>query len=159
LGRAPAVFAVAQAEKTLSVWVDVAAKSLQLTRPVEIESADTPVSVPSELSGVPWTRAQPFIRQQIPAIAFRSGTTQNGTSEAFNLDTYEDSYRLLCVYVLYLDRNLGRPLIQAGTYTAKIIDTEQRFGLSPVDLAVQINRFTNTGELNGFESAFQRGGQ
>ena len=66
----------------------------------------------------------------------------------------------MCVYVLYLDRNLGRPLIEPGIYSGRIIDTAGVFtDRSIVDMSVRIDRFTPTGELNRYESILAKGGQ
>jgi VWFA-related protein len=151
LGRAPRNFGLAQTDRTLATWMNVAAETLGIASPIEVDEKR-----PQEF----WAAARPFIQSQIPAVALRSDVNAPGdTGAALNLDSYEDTYKLLCVYVLYLDRNLDRPLVEAGTYTGKIIDTEGLFTESPVDASARIDRFTTTGELNRFELMLQKGGQ
>jgi VWFA-related protein len=175
LGRTPPVYALAQPDRALSAWLDVAAQSLQLPRSAQVEarlSATSRTNLPEVQDAAAWNSTQPFVKSQVPVVAWRSASPDvlptlqkqslippSVTGAALDLDTYENTYRLLCVYVLYLDRNLGRPLVEAGTYTAKIIDSEGIFIASPMDTSIQLDRFTTTGELNRFELVLQNKGQ
>jgi len=175
LGRTPPVYALAQPDRALSTWLDIAAQSLQFPRSVQVEarlSADSQTTLPAVQDATAWTSTQPFVQSHIPVVAWRSASPDvlptlqkqdlipaSVTGSVLDLDTYENTYRLLCIYVLYLDRNLGRPFVERGTYSAKIIDSEGIFIASPMDTAIQIDRFTTTGELNRFELVLQNKGQ
>jgi len=174
-GRTPPVYALAKPDRALSTWLDIAAQSLQFPRSVQVEarlSAASQTNLPAVQDPAAWTSTQPFVRSHIPVVAWRSASPDvlptlqkqglipaSVTGSVLDLDTYENTYRLLCVYVLYLDRNLGRPLVERGTYSAKIIDSAGIFIASPMDTTIQIDRFTTTGELNRFELVLQNKGQ
>jgi VWFA-related protein len=175
LGRTPPVYALAQPDRALSTWLDIAAQSLQFPRSKQVEarlSAASQTNLPAVQDAAAWTSAQPLVQSHIPVVAWRSASPDvlptlqkqglipaSVTGSVVDLDTYENTYRLLCIYVLYLDRNLGRPLVERGTYSAKIIDNEGIFIASPMDTTIQIDRFTTTGELNRFELVLQNKGQ
>jgi VWFA-related protein len=172
LGRTSPIYAVAQNDRAFTAWADVAALSLHLNKPVQVDAhlvSTGQANLPAVESAALWSSLQPFTNAHVPVVAWRSAphdvapTLQNrGLTVAKtdpDLDLYEDNYRLLCVYVLYLDHNLGHPLAEAGTYTAKIVDTEKVFATSPVDTTVTIERFTNLSELARLESAWQAKGQ
>jgi VWFA-related protein len=174
LGRTPAVYALAQSDKTLANWLQVAAFSLQLPTPPMVDASTANLPLQNGVLAVKdedlWANAKPFEREHIPAISVQSATPpmlpalrQHGslpdrvTGAGFDLDTYEDTYRLMSVYVLYLDRNLGRPLVEPGIYSGKIIDTAGVFSSSPIELSVKIAHFTSAGELNRYEQILQGG--
>jgi VWFA-related protein len=176
LGRTPPVFSLAQQDRTLAMWLEVAAHSLQFPTPTQIDPSMSNLPLRNGLLAVKnedlWADAGPFQHERVPAISLQSarpdmvanlkqaGAVPNAYSgESFNIEAYEDTYRLLCVYVLYLDRNLGRPLIEPGIYSGKIIDTAGVFTTSPVEMSVRIDRFTTTGELNRYELILQKSGQ
>ena len=176
LGRTPPVFATTTSDRALLTWLEVAAHSLQLSAPARIDST---TSIRPMVNGAPvgrdedlWANARPFVNVHIPSMTFRSAPNDSlpllrraaaipdaVTGKEFDLDSYENTYRLLCVYLLYLDRNLGRPLIEPGDYTARIIDTAGLFPNSPVDLSLRIDNFSNSSQLNRYEQALQKGGQ
>jgi len=182
LGRTPAVYALAQSDKTLAIWLQAAAHSLQLATPPQIDA--TTAGLPLKNSSLPIKNedlsadAKPFEQAYIPAITIQSATPamlpalqRNGsipnrvTGTGFDIDAYEDTYRLLCVYVLYLDGNLGRPLVnpgpmvKPGTYSGQLFDTAGVFATSPIDMSVMIDHFTTMGELNLYELILHKGGQ
>ena len=176
LGKAPPVFAQAQPDKTLATWLQVASQSLHIDAPPQVDASIANLPNQTGLLSVKdadlLADAKPFQQEHIPAIAMQSATPamlpalqrtgaipQGVTGTEFNVDAYEDTYRLMCVYVLYLDRNLGRPLIEPGIYSGRIVDTAGVFTTSPVDVSVKIDRFTTTGELNRYESILAKGGQ
>ena len=176
LGKTPAVYALAQPDNTLANWLQVAAVSLQLPNPPRVDASTSNLPLENGVLAVKdedlWANAKPFEREHIPAIAVQSATPtmlpalrQQGslpdrfTGTGFDMDAYEDTYRLMCVYVLYLDRNLGRPPVEPGIYSGKIIDTAGVFSSSPIELSVRIGHFTSTGELNRYEQILQKGGQ
>jgi VWFA-related protein len=176
LGKTPAVYALAQSDNTLANWLQVAAVSLQLPNPPRVDASTANLPLHNGALAVKdedlWANAKPFEREHIPAIAVQSATPtmlpalrQQGslpdrvTGTGFDMDAYEDTYRLMCVYVLYLDRNLGRPPVEPGIYSGKIIDTAGVFSSSPIELSVRIGHFTSTGELNRYEQILQKGGQ
>jgi len=157
LGKAPAVFTMAQSDKTLATWLQVAAQALRIPVPAQVDAANSPPQpslLPVKEEDL-WADATPFQQQHIPAIALRSATS----ATAIDIDAYEDTYRLMCVYFLYLDRNLGRPLVEPGIYSGKIVDTAGIFPTSPIDVSVKIDRINTTGELNRYESILAKGGQ
>lgn len=176
LGQTPAVYTLVQSDQTLAKWLQVAAFSLQIPtpRPVDATTSDLPLQngvLPVKDEDL-WANAKPFEHEHIPAIAVQSATPdmlpalrKQGsipariTGAGFDIDSYEDTYRLLCVYVLYLDRNLGRPQVEPGIYSGKIIDTAGVFSSSPIELAVNIGHFTTTSEMNRYEIVLQKGGQ
>jgi hypothetical protein len=140
LGRTPAVYALAQSDNTLAIWLQAAAHSLQLATPPLVDA--TTAGLPLKNSSVAfkdedlWADAKPFEQAHIPAIIVQSATPamlpalrrnesipKRVTGNEFDMDAYEDTYRLLCVYVLYLDGNLGRPLVKPGIYSARLFDT------------------------------------
>jgi Peptidase family M28 len=176
LGRTPAVYALAQSDKTLATWLQAAAHSLQLATPPLVDA--TTAGLPLKNSSLAikdedlWADAKPFEQAHIPAITVQSATPamlpalrRNGsmpnrvTGTGFDMDAYEDTYRLLCVYVLYLDGNLGRPLVKPGIYSGRLVDTAGIFSTSPIDMSVRIDHFTTTGELSRYELILQKGGQ
>jgi VWFA-related protein len=177
LGKTPPVFALAQSDPTLATWMRVAAQSLQLVAPEQVDASAANLRLQTGLLAIEnnedlWGDAKPFQQERIPAIAVESATPAmltnslqagtipprfNGTD--FDLDAYEDTYRLMCVYVLYLDHNLGRPLVEPGIYSGKIVDTSGIFTGSFVEVSVKIDRFSTSEELNRYELILQNGGQ
>ena len=125
MGRTPPVYALAQEDLQLANWLTLSSNSLQLRSiPMEItaRSVDAPlinnrpVFNPDEYL----LDATAFQRLHVPAIALRSaplsmvpamrqaGAWQGYSSgKFFDLDIYEQTYNQLCVYLLYLDSNLG----------------------------------------------------
>ncbi|MGH9511268.1 MAG: VWA domain-containing protein [Terriglobales bacterium] len=171
LGRTPPVFGLAQTDDTLATWLQVASQSLRVSAPDKVDNIiDASFPLQNGIAAShenPAADIKPFQQAHIPAVAIHSaipaqrlnGAAQATTQSVFDIDTYEDTYRLLCVYVLYLDRNLGKPLIAAGIYSGKIVDTAGVFPTSPVDVSVKIDRLTTTGELNRFELILKKRGQ
>ena len=176
VGSTPAVYALAQSDKTLANWLQVAAFSLRFPTPplVDASTADLPLrnGVVAGQDEDLWGDAKPFEHEHIPAITiqsatpamlptlWRSGAIPNRvTGTAFDIDSYEDTYRLLAVYVLYLDRNLGRPLIELGTYSGKLVDTVGVFSSSPLDVSVKVDRFSSANDMNRYERILHEGGQ
>jgi len=176
IGNTPAVYALAQPDRTLANWIQVAALSLQLPPPPMVDASTADVPLQNGLLTTKdedlWSNARAFEHEHIPAIAvqsaspamlpalWRSGAIPNAvTGTTFDMDAFENTYRLLAVYVLYLDRNLGRPLVEPGIYSGKIIDTAGVFSSSPIELSVKIGHFTTSGELSRYEQILQKGGQ
>jgi VWFA-related protein len=175
LGRTSPVYALAQTDRALTAWADVASLSLHLAMPPQVDAhlaAGSHSNLPTVADAAPWNSVQPFAKAHVPVVAWRSAPPEmvpalqsRGLIEAKpngaepDLAVYQDTYRLLCVYVLYLDHNLGRPLAEVGTYTGKIVDTEKLFGSGPVDTTVIVDRFTNLAELSHLESISQAKGQ
>jgi VWFA-related protein len=176
LGKTPAVYALAQSDNTLANWLQVAAVSLQIPNPPRVDASTANLPLQNGVLAVRdedlWANAKPFEHEHIPAITVQSATAamlpalhrqgslpDRVTGTGFDMDAYEDTYRLMCVYVLYLDRNLGRPLVEPGIYSGKIIDTAGVFSSSPIELSVKIGHFSTTGELNRYEQVLQKGGQ
>jgi len=169
LGRTPAIYALAQPDKTLSIWLLEAARSLHLAAPpmVDNKSVDGK-SMDEGFDG----STQLFVKAGIPAIRLESAQPtmlatlkQAGafpdsvTGDGFSLDTFDDTYRLLCIYVLYLDGNLGRPPIKLGTYTGTLLDTAGAFGTRISAISMTVDRFTTTAELEHLEAILKKGGQ
>ena len=176
LGRTPAVYALTQPDRTLATWLQVAAVSLQIPNPPQVDASTASQSLQNGLLAVKdedlWAEAKPFEHDHIPAIAIQSATPamlpslwRSGgipnrfTGTAFDMDAFEDTYRLLAVYVLYLDRNLGRTPIEPGIYTGKLVDTAGVFPSSPLDVSVKIDHFTGTDDLFRYERILQDRGQ
>lgn len=174
LGKTPAVYALGQPDRALATWLHVAANSVRLSDPRQVNAtrASPPLEsgVPAAKDRDPWTDDQAFEQERIPAITLQSATPavlnaprqdtpDSLTGAGFDMDAYEDTYRLVCVYVLYLDRNLGRPLVEPGIYAGKIIDTAGVFPTSPIDVSVKIDRFSTPGEINRYELVLRQSGQ
>ncbi|MGH9517721.1 MAG: VWA domain-containing protein [Terriglobales bacterium] len=127
LGRTPPVYALAQDDSRLANWLSLSSNTLRYrSMPMEI----TARSVDDHLLNGQSTfnpddylvDAQIFQHARVPAIAIRSapaamipalrqtGAWQGASSgESFDIATYEETYNLLSVYLLYLDSNLGIP--------------------------------------------------
>lgn len=177
LGKTPPVYTLGQADKALATWMQVAAHSLRLPSPPPVDPTTIDRRLQNGVSTVRtddlWVNAKPFVEKGVPAITVQSATPemlpalrrQGAISEevkgiGFDLDAYENTYRLLCVYALYLDRNLGPPRLEPGLYTGKIIDAASVLGRGgQVDVAVQIDRFTTRAELSRYEAILKKSGQ
>jgi len=164
LGQTPAVYTLAQADKALSAWLLEAAHSLHIAVPLMVEAKSTD----EDLEG----NTRPFVKAGIPSIRLRSAQhaelvalkrdgvfPDSVTGDGFNLDTYDDTYRLLCIYVLYLDSNLGRPPIKFGRYTGTLLDTAGAYGPRTNEISMTIDRFTTAAELERMETALKKSGQ
>lgn len=174
LGKNLPVFALAQPGNGLGEWLQAAARSLRLPTPAQMDASTTlPAqgALAIKNDAVP-ADAKAFQEIQVPAINIQSATSAvlpvsqaNGLvpekiiPSSFDMDAYEKTYQMLCVYVLYLDSNLGKPLVRPGVYSGKIIDTARVFPTSPMDVSVKIDRFNTTGELNRYETILEKGGQ
>jgi VWFA-related protein len=160
LGKTPPVFVQAQSDKTLATWLQVASQSLRIAAPAQVDASIANLAdQPFQQEHIPAISMQSAAPAMLPALQRSGAIPQGVTGTEFNVDTYDDTYRLMCVYVLYLDRNLGRPLIEPGIYSGRIIDTAGVFTTGTVDVSVRIDRFTPTGELNRYESILAKGGQ
>jgi hypothetical protein len=176
LGRTSPVYALAQADKTLATWLQAAAHSLKLTAPPQLNASTSGPPLQNSLPAIKdedlWADAKPFAQEHLPAIAVQSASPEmlpalrrdgsipdRFTGTGFDLDSYDDTYRLLCVYLLYLDGNLGRPPIKPGTYVGTILDTAGFLGTRTTDISMKIDRFTTMSELDHFEQILKKGGQ
>jgi len=127
IGRTPVVYALAQQDPELAKWLALSSNTLQMhSIPVEIPARSVDAQLMNgqgeSASDEYLVEAKAFQRAHIPAIAVRSdpmsiipakrrtGSWPGDTSvKSFDLDTYERTYNLLSVYILYLDGNLGAP--------------------------------------------------
>lgn len=180
LGQTPPVYALAQSDKTLATWLQAAAHSLKLASPPMLDAStagpsknDPPKDGSAAIKDEDlWADAKPFEQARIPAITVQSApsamlpalkrdgaTPDRITGTGFDMDAYDDTYRLLCVYLLYLDGNLGRPPIKPGTYSGSLLDTAGHFGSRVINMSVQIDRYTTMADLNRFEKILKKGGQ
>ncbi len=176
IGNTPAVYSLAQSDRTLANWLQVAAVSLQFPTPSMVDAATLDTPLQNGQSTVKdedlWSDAKAFEHEQIPAIAVqsaspamlpalrRSGAIPNAvTGTAFDMDAFENTYRLLAVYVLYLDRNLGRPLVEPGIYSGQLVDTAGIFSSSPLDVSVKLDRISTSADLSRYERILEAGGQ
>ncbi|MBI3474357.1 MAG: VWA domain-containing protein [Acidobacteria bacterium] len=176
LGNTAPVYALAQADKTLANWLQVAAFSLQFPTPALVDASTSNLPLQNGVLATKdedlWGNAKPFEHEHIPAIALQSArpdmlpTLQRSgaipshvTATGFDMDAYEATYRLLAVYVLYLDRNLDRPWVEPGTYAGKLVDTAGLFSSSPLEVSLKIDRFTTGNDLFRYERILQQGGQ
>jgi VWFA-related protein len=116
--------------------------------------------------------AAPFDHAQVPTIAIQSAPAQalpdmrrlgavapDATAASLNLDTYENTYQLLCVYALYLDSNLGRTVPQLAAFAGKLMDLSGLYRAEPRDIRLTVNGYNTSGELNRYELTLQQGGQ
>jgi hypothetical protein len=174
LGRTPPVYALAQTDKALAPWLEQAAHSLHLAVPplVDASKSSTQDGATAFKDEDLWGDSQPFVQAHIPTINLRSAPPaalaalrregsipERVTGSGFDLDTYDDTYRLLCIYVLYLDGNLGRPPIRLGTYSGTLLDTAGHFGARTIEMSVELGRFSTAAELDRFEAILKKGGQ
>src|SRR5712692_7660628 len=78
LGRTPAVYALAQSDRTLAKWLQVAAVSLQLPNPPRVDASTANLPLQNGALAVKdedlWANAKPFEHEHIPAIAVQSAT-------------------------------------------------------------------------------------
>jgi hypothetical protein len=176
LGRTPTVYALAHSDKALATWLQAAAQSLKLATPLLVD-ASTPGLPPQNGQVTPkvedlWANAKALAQEDIPAITIQStppallpALRQDGsipdlvTKTGFDMDAYDDTYRLLCVYVLYLDGNLGRPPVQLGTYSGTLVDTAGFFGAHTIGVSLSIDHFSTIGELDRYEQILLKGGE
>jgi VWFA-related protein len=125
IGRTPPVYALAQDNLLLANWLSLSSSTLRLhSMPMEITARridDHLVNGQSTFNVDDYlVDARTFQHSRIPAIAIRSAPAVmipalrqtgawQGTSSgnSFDMDTYEETYNLLSVYLLYLDSNLG----------------------------------------------------
>jgi VWFA-related protein len=176
IGNTPPVYALAQPDTTLAKWLQVAAVSLQLPTPPVVDATTVDQSLQNGQLTVRdedlWSEAKAFEHEHIPAIALqsaspamlsklhRSGAIPDAvTGTTFDIDAFENAYRLLAVYILYLDRNLGRPLVEPGIYSGQLIDTAGVFSTSPLDISVKLDRFSSSTDLIRYERILHEGGQ
>ncbi len=142
LGRTPPVYALAQGDRVLASWLELSANTLRL-RSVPTEITARSVGAPLA-NGIPifnpddyLVDAKAFQRAHIPSISLRSAPIsmipsirqagawpESVSGTALDLDVYEQTYNQLCVYLLYLDRNLGTthaspPAIQVADASGK----------------------------------------
>jgi len=170
LGRTPPVYALAQSDKTLETWLQAAASSLKLGLPPSADQSQD--AHPTQADEGLWANAKPFQLEQIPAISIQSAPAallpalhKDGsipdrfTGAGFDVDAFDDTYRLLCVYVLYLDGNLGKPPIKVGTYAGTLLDTAGLFGTRTIEMSTKLDRFTTVAEMDRFEAILKKGGQ
>lgn len=125
VGRTSPVYAPAQQDTTLATWLVTASRMLNL--PID----PTDVSAHTVMGGrgaaivrsiiVPLGDAKPFAYVDIPAITIQSlaqqkveGLTLTGDipvtvqKTALDIQSYEDTYHTLCVFLIALDLKLGR---------------------------------------------------
>lgn len=129
IGRTPPICVPSQNDETLAKWLATAARSLNLRyNPYDI--SPRAMAIRAGLRNVPQAVAEAdaksFSHFNIPAITLRSltempvgdlvlpgGNPVTKRTTAVDLDAYEDTYRLLCIYVLVLDRQVGKKLAPA----------------------------------------------
>jgi len=127
IGRTPPVYALAQDDLLLANWLSLSSSTLRLhSVPMEITARgvdDHLVNGQSTFNVNDYlVDAQTFQHSRIPAIAIRSAPAamipalrqagawqETSPGSSFDMDTYEETYNLLSVYLLYLDSNLGTP--------------------------------------------------
>lgn len=177
LGLTPAVYKLGQQDAALARWLEVASHSLALPyTPVPfseslssstLQAGYLPVNE-GEVEG----SASAFRRARIPVIGLQSvsplmltglrkqaGVPDGVTGTTLDINTYEDTYRLLCVYTLYLDRNLGVDIPMPGVYAGTLMALSGLYAGHPTDFKIAIHSYNSTGQLNRYETIFARGGQ
>jgi VWFA-related protein len=115
LGKDIPAYRLAQDDRSLATWLEIAATMLRLPRiPADLgrpsessawESSSKQPAPRMEMTSVSLGEAQPFKRAHIPAIGIQSAPSPDS---AWDMQAYEQTYRLLCVYLLTLDHNLGK---------------------------------------------------
>jgi VWFA-related protein len=127
IGRTPMVYAVPQDDAVLANWLALSANTMRAGFfPLEItaRSVDAPllnnVHVFNQDDYLLSTKS--FQRARVPAIALRSAPlsmipemrrtgawSAKSSGESLDANIYEQAYNQLCIYLLYLDSNLGTP--------------------------------------------------
>jgi VWFA-related protein len=106
IGRTRPVFALGQDDPIMANLLVAAARALRLPfTPTSLKTADADTD---DALG----DAKPFQRAHIPAISLQSALSQKLSKAAIDIDAYEDTYRMLCVYLVYLERALGKRVPQ-----------------------------------------------
>jgi VWFA-related protein len=124
LGKTAPAYRLAQPDRSLATWLEIAAGMLRLPYlPVNLDqdSTESPTSSRApgpkvEIASVSLKDVKPFGKAHIPAIGIQSAP--EAASNVLNLATYEDTYKLMCVYLSILDHNLGRSATSGGTVVA-----------------------------------------
>lgn len=127
IGRTPPVYALAQDDLRLANWLSLSSSTLRLhSMPMKITARvvdDHLLNGQSTFNVDDYLLdARTFQHARVPAIAIRSapaamlpalrqtGAWQGAASgNSLDMNTYEETYNLLSVYLLYLDSNLGLP--------------------------------------------------
>ncbi|HEY1264425.1 MAG TPA: VWA domain-containing protein [Terriglobales bacterium] len=125
LGKSSPAYKLAQDDRALATWLEIAASMLRLPhlpsdlgRPSEDSFDDTRAPGPRvEVASVSLGEAKPFGRAHIPAIGIQS---LPGDNAVLDMQAYEDTYKLLCVYLTTLDRNLGRTATTSAPQVAAV---------------------------------------
>ena len=102
IGRTLPVFALGQDDTVMADLLVAAARALRLNY--------TPLKTAETDSDEALGDAKPFQRAHIPAIALQS--SRKAAKAGVDIDAYEDTYRMLCVYLVYLERALGKRVPQ-----------------------------------------------
>jgi len=113
LGKAAPAYKLAQYDRTLATWLEISAGMIRLPylpsdlgrQLEEAKDQSRPPGPWMDVAPVSWSQVKPFGRAHIPAIGIQSAP---GAGNALDIQAYEDTYKLLCVYLLTLDHNLGQ---------------------------------------------------
>lgn len=127
IGRTPAVFAIGENGAILAPWLSAAAITINLPYAPEQLSGrsqrlkgsfsmrnesgddDAPLldAKPFALAGIPAISIQSLNYERVGNLTLYGGQPVTAPKLAMDTKLYEQTYNLLCVYLLYLDRNLG----------------------------------------------------
>jgi VWFA-related protein len=141
LGSGAPVYKLAQEDHTLAMWLEIAAGMVRLPYlPVSIdkEMDDSNSRAPGpkvETASMSWRDVKPFGKAHIPAIGIQSAPAE--AMSALNPKTYDDTYKLLCVYLLTLDRGLGRQMEASGPLMASTSSAAPLASTAPASAPAQ----------------------
>ena len=123
IGRTRPVFVLGQDDPVMANLLVAAARALRLNyTPLKTTEADFDEALGD---------AKPFQRAHIPAITLQSAS-QKLAKAAVDIDAYEDTYRMLCVYLVYLERALGKRVPQPDeVQVAKVSEPVTEAASSP----------------------------
>ncbi len=136
LGKGPAAFASAESNRELSDLLKLAAQSADLNAPADLtarKAGNLDSGLPEVDTDVYLSDAKPFGRAQIPAISIQSTVLEDsdkqtkGSRLARNTvdeQSYEDTYRLLCFYLIFLDHTPVKGTMEPGVVEAKAAPAE-----------------------------------
>ena len=141
IGRTPPMYVASERDQRLADWLIMSARGVKLPNdPVNLGGRTVLLSGKFieriDLAGAGnQASAKVFAKSYIPAITITSlsavpvpGLTQRGNvpvtrpTTTLDMSSYDDTYHLLCVYLLVLDRHLGKdqgqPPVSPGTAVA-----------------------------------------
>lgn len=130
VGKSPIAYKLAQQDRAMALWLEMAASMVRLPyipadagrteneQRAQVWQFSAQPGPKTQLVPASLGSAKPFGKARVPAIGILSSSS--APSKALDFQTYEDTYRLLCIYLLALDRNIGKqPTVAPGGDVAR----------------------------------------